>query len=174
MAKDSKGKGSVEQALIRELAELLDETRLSEIEIEREGLRVRVARQMAVQAMPWRKPRRLPHSGRGGRSGAPQPAAADPAKHPGAVKSPMVGTAYLRARARRCSFHRRGHPRRPGADAVDHRGDEDHEPHPGSEGRRVTAIFIGNGQPVEFGETAGDHRVAVTTGAGGKRCSRRY
>ena len=48
MAKDMKGKGSAEQGLIRELAELLEETGLSEIEIEREGMRVRVARQIAV------------------------------------------------------------------------------------------------------------------------------
>ena len=52
MAKDTKGKGGVEQGLIRELAGLLEETGLSEIEVEREGLRVRVARQVTVQAMP--------------------------------------------------------------------------------------------------------------------------
>jgi acetyl-CoA carboxylase biotin carboxyl carrier protein len=50
MAKDTKGKGSSDQALIRDLAELLEETGLSEIEIEREGMRVRVARQVNVAA----------------------------------------------------------------------------------------------------------------------------
>ena len=50
MAKDTKGKGGVEQGLIRELAGLLEETGLSEIEIEREGMRVRVARQVSVAA----------------------------------------------------------------------------------------------------------------------------
>ena len=95
MAKDSKGKGSVEQALIRELAELLDETRLSEIEIEREGLRVRVARQMAVQAMPMAQAAPVAATPAAAAAAAPAPAASDPSKHPGAVKSPMVGTAYL-------------------------------------------------------------------------------
>ena len=48
MAKDMKGKGGAEQGLVRELAGLLDETGLGEIEIEREGVRVRVARQMTI------------------------------------------------------------------------------------------------------------------------------
>ena len=47
MARD-KDKESAEHGLIRELAELLNETGLSEIEIERNGLKLRVARQMAV------------------------------------------------------------------------------------------------------------------------------
>ena len=47
-AKDTKGKVGDEQALIRVLAGLLEETGLSEIEIEREGMRVRVARQLTI------------------------------------------------------------------------------------------------------------------------------
>ena len=46
MAKEAKSKGDPDQDLIRELAALLEETGLSEIEIEREGMRVRVARQV--------------------------------------------------------------------------------------------------------------------------------
>ncbi len=95
MAKDVKGKGSAEQGLIRELAELLDETGLSEIEVEREGLRVRVARRAetiayAAAPAPSAQPAAAP-------SPAPVQKSApdDPAKHPGCVKSPMVGTAYL-------------------------------------------------------------------------------
>ena len=79
-----------EQDLIRELAKLLDETGLTEIEVEREGLRVRVARQAAATthmvasapaaaAIPIPPPTAIP---------------ADPAKHPGVITSPMVGTAY--------------------------------------------------------------------------------
>ena len=95
MAKDVKGKGSVEQGLVRELAALLDETGLGEIEIEREGVRVRVARRVAIEAAAT-----VGGSGQVVQSLAqPVEAAAkkatdDPAKHPGAVKSPMVGTAY--------------------------------------------------------------------------------
>src|SRR5438094_4125802 len=78
-----------DSALIRELALLLDETSLTEIEIERAGLRVRVARNVNIAAsMP--------------QSFAPAPAtaaataapSADLSQHPGVVPSPMVGTAY--------------------------------------------------------------------------------
>src|SRR5947208_16397356 len=79
-----------DSALIRELALLLDETSLTEIEIERAGLRVRVARNISIAAsMPqnFQPSASLPST--------PAPAAiADIAKHPGVVPSPMVGTAY--------------------------------------------------------------------------------
>ena len=74
---------------------LLDETGLTEIEIEQDGLRVRVARQppawsagdAVVVGRRWpRRRRRLV-------VGAPEDTI-DPAKHPGVVTSPMVGTAY--------------------------------------------------------------------------------
>src|SRR5258706_13348474 len=80
-AKFSKDDG----ALIRELALLLDETGLTEIEIERAGLRVRVARNISIAAS-------LPQNMQ-----PPAPAATAPAevaKHPGLVPSPMVGTCY--------------------------------------------------------------------------------
>jgi acetyl-CoA carboxylase biotin carboxyl carrier protein len=81
-----------EQDLIRELAKLLDETGLTEIEVEREGLRVRVARQSTTHVV----------AAPGGAAAAAPAAVAmavpaeivDPAKHPGVVSSPMVGTAY--------------------------------------------------------------------------------
>src|SRR5947209_20432424 len=78
-----------DSALIRELALLLDETNLTEIEIERAGLRVRVARNISVTAS-------VPASYYPGAAAAPVAAApiADVAKHPGVVPSPMVGTVY--------------------------------------------------------------------------------
>ena len=55
---NNKGKAGVDQELIRELAKLLDETGLSEIEIDRDGLRVRVARELRMQARPrWQRRR---------------------------------------------------------------------------------------------------------------------
>ena len=82
-----------DSALIRELALLLDETSLTEIEIERAGLRVRVARNVSVAAaLPAGY---MPAAGDASAAAASASlAAADPAKHPGAVPSPMVGTAY--------------------------------------------------------------------------------
>ena len=80
----------VDHELIRELARLLDETGLTEIEIEQDGLRVRVARRSAAAA-----PGPAPRSARRRTPVAKRPSAPlDPAKHPGVVTSPMVGTAY--------------------------------------------------------------------------------
>src|ERR1700757_197966 len=85
---------SEDSALIRELALLLDETSLSEIEIERAGLRLRVARNISVA--PW-VPAALaaPAAAAATTIAAASAAAAnDLAAHPGVVPSPMVGTAY--------------------------------------------------------------------------------
>ena len=96
MAKEIKGKASVDQELIRELAQLLDETGLTEIEIDREGMRVRVARQalagvgVAAVPAPAALQPTVPPS-----QAEPKAGEVDPAKHPGCVRSPMVGTAYL-------------------------------------------------------------------------------
>ena len=79
----------VDEDVVRTLARLLDETRLTEIEIEQHGLRIRIARQstVAYAAPPaMETPRPIPTSVPAG--------AIDPAKHPGVVASPMVGTAY--------------------------------------------------------------------------------
>src|SRR5215510_6324005 len=83
-----------DSALIRELALLLDETSLTEIEIERAGLRVRVARNISVAAAV---PSAYVPAAAAAAVVAAAPAAAagaDLSKHPGVVPSPMVGTAY--------------------------------------------------------------------------------
>ena len=86
---------SDDSALIRELALLLDETSLTEIEIERAGLRVRVARNITMTAsMPANF--QVPASVG---AGAPVAGAvADLAKHPGMVPSPMVAVGSIDAR----------------------------------------------------------------------------
>ena len=84
---------SDDSALIRELALLLDETSLTEIEIERAGLRVRVARNVSIAASMPANFQQAP-SGAAATAASVAPAAiADLAKHPGVVPSPMVGTA---------------------------------------------------------------------------------
>src|SRR3981081_3737110 len=84
---------SDDSALIRELALLLDETSLTEIEIERAGLRVRVAPNNSIAAsMPANLHTAPPAAWPAARVELAD--AADVAKHPGVVPSPMVGTAY--------------------------------------------------------------------------------
>lgn len=85
---------SIDPDVIRELASLLDETNLNEIEWEEADQRVRVSRgaggSHVIAAAPLPQSAPPPSS-----SATPEPTIADSANHPGAVKSPMVGTAYL-------------------------------------------------------------------------------
>ena len=153
MAKDVKGKGSPEQTLVRELAALLDETGLGEIEIEREGVRVRVARRMAIEAaigMPAQAA--IQQSAAQLAEGAPKKTADDPAKHPGAVKSPMVGTAYLAPEPGSAPFIEVGSRVAQGQTILIIEAMKTMNHIPASKAGTVTAILVTNGQPVEFGE----------------------
>jgi len=157
MAKDTKGKGGAEQGLIRELAGLLEETGLGEIEVEREGLRVRVSRQMSVQAMPLTAaPAVAPAASAAAASAqaATAPAAAGPdlSKHPGALKSPMVGTAYLAAQPGDPPFVEMGSKVTQGQTILIIEAMKTMNHIPAPKAGVVTAILVGNGQPVEFGE----------------------
>jgi acetyl-CoA carboxylase biotin carboxyl carrier protein len=149
MAKEAKSRGGPDQDLIRELASLLEETGLSEIEIEREGLRVRVARQQVVSATTVAP------------SLAAAPAAAspptkadseDPAKHPGCVKSPMVGTAYLAPEPSAPPFIDVGARVAQGQTILIIEAMKTMNHIPAPKAGTVTAILVGNGHPVEFGE----------------------
>jgi acetyl-CoA carboxylase biotin carboxyl carrier protein len=86
---------AIDQELIRELAALLAETGLSEIEIEQHGLRIRVVRQFSAPPAAVPMPSSPMVAAPTSVTVAPAAAALDPDKHPGTVVSPMVGTAYL-------------------------------------------------------------------------------
>ena len=150
MAKEAKIRGGPDQDLIRELASLLEETGLSEIEIEREGLRVRVARQQAMSALSAAAPSLA------SLSSAPPPIAKatadDPSKHPGCVKSPMVGTAYLAAEPGAAPFIDIGTRVAQGQTILIIEAMKTMNHIPAPKAGTVTAILVGNGHPVEFGE----------------------
>jgi len=156
MSKDVKGKASAEQTLVRELAGLLDETGLSEIEIEREGMRVRVARQVNMAAPMYAAP--PPAAAAANYAAAPAPAAApaaaalDPGKHPGAVPSPMVGTAYLAPEPGAAPFVEVGTRVTQGQTIMIIEAMKTMNHIPAPKAGVVTAVLVGNGQPVEFGE----------------------
>ena len=156
MAKGTKGKGSSDQALIRDLAELLEETGLSEIEIEREGMRVRVARQVTVAAPAYTgaAPSAATMAAAAAPAGAAPAAAAvaDPGKHPGAVPSPMVGTAYLAPEPSAPPFVEVGARVAQGQTILIIEAMKTMNQIPAPKAGVVTAILVGNGQPVEFGE----------------------
>src|SRR5262249_49858865 len=86
-------KSIIDHELIHELTKLLDETGLTEIEIEQDGRRVKVARGTVASAAPAAVRLEVAPT----HSGAGEAKVIDPAKHPGVVISPMVGTAYAAA-----------------------------------------------------------------------------
>ena len=150
MAKDSKEKAGVESTLIRELAEVLNETGLSEIEVEREGLRLRVARQMTIAAVAG--PAHYAHAPVAP-GAAPAPAKpADVAIHPGTVKSPMVGTAYRAAEPGAAAFVEVGTRVAQGQTLLIIEAMKTMNHIPAPRAGTVVQVFIDNGQPVEFGE----------------------
>jgi acetyl-CoA carboxylase biotin carboxyl carrier protein len=150
-AKDQGEKAGDEQRLIRQLAELLNETGLSEIEIEKSGLKVRVARTLNVQSTVAAA---APIAAAAVAAAAAAPAAkpSDPAKHPGAVKSPMVGTAYRSPEPGAPSFIEVGSQVSQGDTLFIIEAMKTMNQIPSPRSGKVTAIFIENGQPVEFGE----------------------
>jgi acetyl-CoA carboxylase biotin carboxyl carrier protein len=154
MATDAKGKESADQALIRDLAELLKETGLSEIEIERDGMRVRVARQVASAGLysPAAAASTAPATLAAGAAPAAAASLADPAKHPGAVPSPMVGTAYLAPEPDAAPFVQVGTRVSQGQTIMIIEAMKTMNHIPAPKAGVVMAILVGNGQPVEFGE----------------------
>ncbi len=136
-------------ALIRELALLLDETSLTEIEIERAGLRVRVARNVSIAAS-------VPATA--SVAAAPLPAtalaapAADMAKHPGAVPSPMVGTAYWASEPGAKPFIEVSSKVSVGQTLLIIEAMKTMNQIPSPRAGTVTQILVEDGQPVEFGE----------------------
>ncbi|WP_338700505.1 acetyl-CoA carboxylase biotin carboxyl carrier protein [Bradyrhizobium sp. 26S5] len=141
---------SDDSALIRELALLLAETNLTEIEIERAGLRVRVARNISIAASV---PAAMNAVAAPAAVGVPVAAAAtDLAKHPGAVPSPMVGTAYWAPEPGAKPFIEVGTKVSAGQTLLIIEAMKTMNQIPSPRAGTVTQILIEDGQPVEFGE----------------------
>jgi acetyl-CoA carboxylase biotin carboxyl carrier protein len=139
-----------EQDLIRELAKLLDETHLTEIEVEREGLRVRIARHATTHVVAAGVPHVPPIP-----TVAPLPAipleGADFAKHPGVVTSPMVGTAYRAPEPNARPFVDIGSVVKAGDTLLVVEAMKTMNQIPAPRGGTVMQILFENGHPVEYG-----------------------
>jgi acetyl-CoA carboxylase biotin carboxyl carrier protein len=144
----AKQKPAIDQDLIRQLAKLLEETRLTEIEVEEEGFRVRVARGAPD----------VPPSASVGPTSVPAPvaisvpASLDPAKHPGVVTSPMVGTAYLGPEPGARPYVDVGSEVQLGQTLLIVEAMKTMNQIPAPSAGKVVQILIADGQPVEFGE----------------------
>ena len=140
----------VDQDLIRELAKLLDETGLTEIEVERDGMRVRVGRHAGGGAS-FSVPVVPPHYG--AQPPVVRPVVAvDPASHPGALLSPMVGTAYLAAEPGAMPFVDIGAVVKAGDTLLIIEAMKTLNQIPAVRAGTVVQILVTDGQPVEFGE----------------------
>lgn len=136
----------VDQELIRELADLLTETGLSEIELERDGYKVRVVRGGVTATMaPAGNPQQAPEVG----SAASD---AEPSKHPGTVSSPMVGTAFRAPEPGAEPFVEIGSTVSEGQTIMIVEAMKTMNQIPTPRAGTVTAIFVEDGQPVEYGE----------------------
>jgi acetyl-CoA carboxylase biotin carboxyl carrier protein len=138
---------TVDEEMVRSLARLLDETRLTEIEIEQGGLRVRVARQAAPFAIATSETARMIP----GAVNA-HPAAADPADHPGVVSSPMVGTAYRAPEPGAKAFCEVGTVVKAGETLLIIEAMKTMNQIPAPKAGTVVQILFEDAQPVEFGE----------------------
>ena len=144
------GKFTVDKELIRELAALLDETGLTEIEVEDNDIRIRVARGGTVvhAASP---------AATVTAAASAAPAVAAPAGdvvhgHPGLVTSPMVGTVYTSAEPGVPPFVRVGDKVSAGQTLLIIEAMKTMNPVTAPKGGTVTRILISNEQPVEYGE----------------------
>ena len=141
-------KAGVDQDLIRQLAALLKETDLSEIEIETGALKLRVARQVAQVSVPVAA---APAAAPAAASAAAAAPVSD-ANHPGALSSPMVGTAYLAAEPGAAPFVTVGSKVTAGQTVLIIEAMKTMNHIPAQRAGTVTKILVEDGQPVEFGE----------------------
>jgi acetyl-CoA carboxylase biotin carboxyl carrier protein len=142
-------KSIVDQSLIRELAELLRETGLTEIEIERDDTRVRVARSV-VQAPSPPVPPTPPTPPPPAEKREEKPA--EPAVHPGTVHSPIVGTAYRSPEPGAPPFVNVGDVVAEGDTLLIVEAMKTMNQIPAPRAGKVTRILIEDGQPVEYDE----------------------
>ncbi len=141
------GNFKIDEEAIRKLAALLEETKLGEIEYENNGQRIRLSRSGNGAAISYAAP--------SAPAAVVAPAAApsvDDASHPGAVKSPMVGTAYLSPQPGAPAFVKLGDSVAAGQTILIIEAMKTFNPIKASKAGKLARFAVTDGQPVEFGE----------------------
>lgn len=146
---EKKGKQDhgLESGWIRELAGILEETGLTEIEIEKDDVRLRVSRQGGVAPVAAAAIAPAAPAAAAAPASAPQPAAD---VHPGAVRSPMVGTAYLSPSPGAAAFVKEGDAVSEGQTIMIVEAMKTMNPIAAPRSGTVTKILVSDSQPVEF------------------------
>lgn len=146
----------IDARLVRKLADILTDTGLSEIEVEHEGLKIRVAKQLTATPVAYAAPAPIAAPA-APLAAAPAPAAA--ADAPAAarpagdtVNSPMVGTVYLQPQPDAAPFVKVGDTVSAGQTLLIVEAMKTMNPIPAPKAGRITAILVSDAQPVEFGE----------------------
>lgn len=151
MSEENKKNMHVDIELVRQLAAVLDETNLTEIEVEDGDRKVRVARKVSAAPVAYAAPAPVAAAPA---AAAPAAMPSDPASitpaHENAVKSPMVGTAYLAAEPGAKPFIAVGSQVKAGDTLIIVEAMKVMNPIAAPHGGTVKAILIENGQPVEF------------------------
>lgn len=143
-------KTTIDQGLIKDLAHLLTETDLSEIEVEQDDFRVRLSRQSSSAPIQVQAPIAQPVAAAPAPSAAPVEAPA--AAVTGNVPSPMVGTAYLAPAPGADAFVKIGDSVKEGDTVIIVEAMKTMNQIASPKSGKVTAILVEDGQPVEFGE----------------------
>lgn len=139
---------------VRDLAKLIAETDLTEIEVEKGDLRIRVARQITAHvAVSAPAPMAMPAAAPVAQQ-APDPAAPGVANqpHPGTVRSPMVGTAYLRPSPDAKPFVEIGAQVKAGEKVLLIEAMKTFNEIVAPRAGTLTQLLVDDAQPVEFGE----------------------
>ncbi len=151
MSEDHNKGMHVDIELVRQLAAVLDDTNLTEIEVEDGNRKVRVARKVSAAPVAYAAPAPLAAAPA---AAAPAAMPSDPASitpaHENAVKSPMVGTVYLAAEPGAKPFISVGDQVKAGDTLLIVEAMKVMNPIAAPHGGTVKAILVDNGQPVEF------------------------
>ena len=149
-----KNEAEIDTGLVRQLADILNDTSLTEIEVERGELRIRVARELV--AAPVMQYAAAPAAAAPVAAAAPLSMPSDPAtivaKAGEEVKSPMVGTAYLQASPEAPAFVQPGDKVKKGQTLLIVEAMKTMNPIQAPRDGVVKEILVGDAQPVEFGE----------------------
>jgi len=141
---------AIDARLVRQLADILTETGLSEIEVERGDLKIRVAKTLvAAAAVQVAAP--APAAAAPAAPSASAPEAAPARRSGDTVTSPMVGTVYLQPEPGAASFIKVGDTVQAGQTLFIVEAMKTMNPIPAPKGGRVVEILVGDAQPVEFG-----------------------
>lgn len=141
---------NIDKEVIRELAEIMNETGLGEIEIEADDHRLRLSRgTSAAPVIVGGAPAAAHHAGPVTPPVAPPPS---PDDHPGAVKSPMVGTVYLAPEPGAAPFVRPGDTVTQGQTLLIVEAMKTMNPIGAPKAGRVVAVLVENEEPVEYGQ----------------------